>query len=108
MAIHLVFAEMAELADAQASGACGSNVVWVQVPFSARKRSRKTSFFVQKKRKWIDIAATWQHVVWGEQGKQKGPVDLFACEPTERERSGSRESSPIFCTKKKSKDFFFC
>ena len=26
---------MAELADAQASGACGSNVVWVQVPSSA-------------------------------------------------------------------------
>ncbi len=26
---------MAELADAQASGACGSNVVWVQVPFPA-------------------------------------------------------------------------
>ena len=46
MAIYLAYAEMAELADAQASGACGSNVVWVQVPFSARKRSRKTSFFV--------------------------------------------------------------
>ena len=26
---------MAELADAQASGACGSNVVWVQVPSPA-------------------------------------------------------------------------
>ena len=26
---------MAELVDAQASGACGSNVVWVQVPSSA-------------------------------------------------------------------------
>ena len=26
---------MAELADAQASGACGSNIVWVQVPSSA-------------------------------------------------------------------------
>ena len=28
---------MAELADAQASGACGSNIVWVQVPSSALK-----------------------------------------------------------------------
>ena len=28
---------MAELADAQASGACGSNIVWVQVPFPAYK-----------------------------------------------------------------------
>ena len=28
-------AEVAELADAQASGACGSNIVWVQVPPSA-------------------------------------------------------------------------
>ena len=26
---------MAELADAQASGACGSNIVWVQVPSPA-------------------------------------------------------------------------
>ena len=36
-----MFAGMAELADAQASGACGSNIVWVQVPFPAyiaRKR----------------------------------------------------------------------
>ena len=28
-------AGMAELADAQASGACGSNIVWVQVPSPA-------------------------------------------------------------------------
>ena len=28
-------AGMAELADAQASGACGSNIVWVQVPLPA-------------------------------------------------------------------------
>ena len=28
-------AEVAELADAQASGACGSNTVWVQVPSPA-------------------------------------------------------------------------
>ena len=33
-------AGVAELADAQASGACGSNIVWVQVPSPAlRKRS---------------------------------------------------------------------
>ena len=34
-----VHAGVAELADAQASGACGSNIVWVQVPSPA-------SFFV--------------------------------------------------------------
>lgn len=28
-------AGVAELADAQASGACGSNIVWVQVPSPA-------------------------------------------------------------------------
>ena len=34
------FAGVAELADAQASGACGSNIVWVQVPSPAsRKRA---------------------------------------------------------------------
>ncbi len=31
---------MAELADAQASGACGSNIVWVQVPSSALKQQK--------------------------------------------------------------------
>ena len=31
----LIFAEVAELADAQASGACSSNTVRVQVPSSA-------------------------------------------------------------------------
>ena len=30
-----LFAGVAELADAQASGACGSNTVWVQVPSPA-------------------------------------------------------------------------
>ena len=29
------YAGVAELADAQASGACGSNIVWVQVPSPA-------------------------------------------------------------------------
>ena len=43
-------AEVAELADAQASGACGSNIVWVQVPSSALffiygKSFNKTSHF---------------------------------------------------------------
>ena len=33
--IFFLNAEVAELADAQASGACGSNTVWVQVPSSA-------------------------------------------------------------------------
>ncbi len=35
---YAVFAGMAELADAQASGACGGNIVWVQVPFPAYKK----------------------------------------------------------------------
>ena len=43
-------AEVAELADAQASGACGSNIVWVQVPSSAlffysKKETDTVSFF---------------------------------------------------------------
>ena len=33
--IYILFAGVAELADAQASGACGSNTVWVQVPSPA-------------------------------------------------------------------------
>ena len=35
---HFIFimnAEVSELADAQASGACGRKIVWVQVPFPA-------------------------------------------------------------------------
>ena len=35
------YADVAELADALASGASGSNVVWVQVPSSAPVRSRE-------------------------------------------------------------------
>ena len=34
-------AGMAELADAQASGACGSNVVRVQVPFPASEGAKR-------------------------------------------------------------------
>ena len=41
---YLDYAEVAELADAQASGACGSNVVWVQVPSSAPDRRERYSF----------------------------------------------------------------
>jgi hypothetical protein len=40
------------LADAQASGACGSNIVWVQVPSPALHRKdigmKPMSFFVQE------------------------------------------------------------
>ncbi len=39
-----MFAGMAELADAQASGACGSNIVWVQVPFPALKCEVENTF----------------------------------------------------------------
>ena len=35
---------MAELADAQASGACGSNIVWVQVPSSALEKEKREPF----------------------------------------------------------------
>ena len=35
---------MAELADAQASGACGSNIVWVQVPLPAYKGKPRFGF----------------------------------------------------------------
>ena len=37
-------AGMAELADAQASGACGSNIVRVQVPLPAWKKSGAAEF----------------------------------------------------------------
>lgn len=46
-----MFAGVAELADAQASGACGSNVVWVQVPspavfFTGRLNSEVFRYFI--------------------------------------------------------------
>ena len=46
------------MADAQASGACGSNIVWVQVPSPA-------SFFYLKKDKNISQVAecTWDFVI---------------------------------------------
>ena len=37
-------AVVAELADAQASGACGSNIVWVQVPSSALQIGSPSDF----------------------------------------------------------------
>ena len=36
-------AGVAELADAQASGACGSNIVWVQVPSPAYQTSAESA-----------------------------------------------------------------
>ena len=50
LVLHKRNAEVAELADAQASGACGSNIVWVQVPSSAlffysKKETDTVSFF---------------------------------------------------------------
>ena len=40
-------AGVAELADAQASGACGSNIVWVQVPSSAGSLNRGNLKFIE-------------------------------------------------------------
>ena len=37
------YAGVAELADAQASGACGSNIVWVQVPSPAYQTSAESA-----------------------------------------------------------------
>ena len=50
VSFELSHAGVAELADAQASGACGSNIVWVQVPSSAlffysKKETDTVSFF---------------------------------------------------------------
>ena len=41
-------AEVAELADAQASGACGSNIVWVQVPSSAYLKTGNLVFKISR------------------------------------------------------------
>ena len=46
------YAGVAELADAQASGACGSNIVWVQVPspaLSLVSRDTYKAFFLYRK-----------------------------------------------------------
>ena len=66
------YAEVAELADAQASGACGSNTVWVQVPSSAletRKASRMGCFFVSNAEKTLFIKDKFgkMRVLWEKQ-----------------------------------------
>ena len=44
-----MFAGVAELADAQASGACGSNIVWVQVPSPALNGAKPNPVYFFKK-----------------------------------------------------------
>ena len=53
----MAFADVAELADALASGASGSNVVWVQVPSSApdRRISDCKSLLCTRKVKHIEV-----------------------------------------------------
>ena len=55
----MTFADVAELADALASGASGSNVVWVQVPSSAPARlftvSDWKSLLCKRKVKHIEV-----------------------------------------------------
>ncbi len=43
---YSLFAGVAELADAQASGACGSNIVWVQVPSPALAEGAENKGFL--------------------------------------------------------------
>ena len=49
MIIYHLFAGVAELADAQASGACGSNIVWVQVPSPALNGAKPNPVYFFKK-----------------------------------------------------------
>ena len=67
-------AEVAELADAQASGACGSNTVWVQVPSSAletRKASQMGCFFVSKR---LRLLNPWVQGLLAINGSSVGSV----------------------------------
>ena len=52
---------MAELADAQASGACGSNIVWVQVPSPAFMRKCR-NWQTSKTKDLVLIASVWVQV----------------------------------------------
>ncbi len=77
------YAEVAELADAQASGACGSNTVWVQVPSSAletRKASRMGCFFCFQEAAPLEPVGSRSHnceAVVRSVRREKGPLDLF-------------------------------
>ena len=49
VSFELSHAGVAELADAQASGACGSNIVWVQVPSPALNGAKPNPVYFFKK-----------------------------------------------------------
>ena len=53
------YADVAELADALASGASDRKVMWVQVPSSAPRKARfyRAFFFCSSKNKWADALA---------------------------------------------------
>ena len=54
-----LYADVAELADALASGASDRKVMWVQVPSSAPRKARfyRAFFFCSSKNKWADALA---------------------------------------------------
>ena len=54
-----LYADVAELADALASGASDRKVMWVQVPSSAPRKARfyRAFFFCSSKNKWADTLA---------------------------------------------------
>ena len=56
---NVKYADVAELADALASGASDRKVMWVQVPSSAPRKARfyRAFFFCSSKNKWADTLA---------------------------------------------------